>query len=82
MKRFSRIRFGSWLIAVIMLLAVASPASAGAAARFGQASVVGYPLLLAKSGLLGFAIVSLPILLGTLAVLIPSMRKVVRKKTS
>jgi len=40
------------------------------------------PLLIAKSWLIGQSIVGLCILLGMLAVLIPSMRKVVRKKTS
>ncbi len=40
------------------------------------------PVLLAKSWLIGYAIMGLSILLGMLAVLIPSMRKVVRKKTT
>lgn len=40
----------------------------------------GLPLVLAKSGLIGFGLLFLCILLGLLAVLIPSMRKVLRKK--
>ena len=38
------------------------------------------PTLLAKSWLLGYALVFLAILLGLLAVLIPSMRKVLRRR--
>jgi hypothetical protein len=40
------------------------------------------PALLAKSWALGYTIVFLGILLGLLAVLIPSLRKVVRAKES
>ncbi len=40
------------------------------------------PFLLAKSWALGYTIVFLGILLGMLAVLIPSLRKVVRTKES
>jgi hypothetical protein len=40
------------------------------------------PALLAKSWALGYTIVFLGILLGMLAVLIPSLRKVVRTKES
>ncbi len=42
--------------------------------------VPGLPLLLAKSWLLGYALVFLAVLLGLLAVLIPSMRKTLRKR--
>ena len=38
------------------------------------------PTLLAKNWLLGYALVFLCVLLGLLAVLIPSMRKVLRRK--
>ena len=38
------------------------------------------PALLAKSWLIGYALVFLAILLGLLAVLVPSMRKTLRKK--
>jgi hypothetical protein len=38
------------------------------------------PILWAKSWLIGYALLFLGILLGMLAVLIPSMRKVLRKK--
>jgi hypothetical protein len=41
---------------------------------------VAVPLLWAKSWLLGYGLLLLGILLGMLAVLIPSMRKVLRKK--
>ncbi len=40
----------------------------------------GMPVLLAKNWAVGYALVFLAILLGLLAVLIPSMRKVLRKK--
>jgi hypothetical protein len=42
--------------------------------------VLSLPVLWAKSWMLGFAIMFLCILLGLLAVLLPSMRKVLRKK--
>ena len=38
------------------------------------------PVLLAKSSAMGYSLVFLGILLGMLAVLIPSLRKAVRKK--
>ena len=51
------------------------------AAHASQSSInLATPTLLAKSWLLGYALVFLAILLGLLAVLIPSMRKVLRRK--
>ena len=43
-------------------------------------AVVSLPILFAKSAAMGYAIVFLCILLGMLAVLVPSMRKMVRTK--
>lgn len=43
-------------------------------------AAVSMPILWAKSWLIGYALLFLGILLGMLAVLIPSMRKVLRKR--
>ena len=67
---------------VLMLCTFLAAVSAANAATITGSATPGYPVLLAKSWLIGYAIVGLSILLGTLAVLISSMRKVVRKKTS
>mgnify|MGYP001811629058 CR=1 FL=1 len=45
-------------------------------------AVVSLPILLAKGWALGYATLFLSILLGMLAVLIPSWRKIVRTKES
>ncbi|MFW6171301.1 MAG: hypothetical protein ACODAD_12490 [Planctomycetota bacterium] len=46
----------------------------------GPVAAAAVPVLLAKSWFVGYALVFLAILLGLLAVLIPSMRKSLRKK--
>lgn len=51
------------------------PAAASARGMIGTV-----PVLLAKSWFIGYALVFLAILLGMLAILIPSMRKKLRKK--
>jgi hypothetical protein len=70
-----------------MIRRAATPAVAGAlllSATSVHASETfapaGMPVLLAKSWAIGYALVFLAILLGLLAVCIPSMRKVLRKK--
>ena len=51
------------------------------AAHASQTSTdLAMPTLLAKSWLLGYALVGLAVLLGLLAVLIPSMRKALRRR--
>lgn len=82
MTRFFWIRTGSVLVVTSMLLVMVTPVNGEVATQFAQNPVIGLPLLLAKSWAIGYTIVGLAILLGTLAVLISSMRKVVRKKTT
>lgn len=74
MQFFRLIRPGAAFTAVTPLL-IPTGAHAGAGS-----AIWCLPTLLAKAWFLGYALVFLAILLGLLAVLIPSMRKTLRKK--
>ena len=63
-----------------VLLAAAAWFVCATAHAASDTSTPDVPMLLAKSWALGYALVGLGILLGMLAVLIPSMRKSLRKK--
>ena len=65
----------------LFCLALAPPACAGSATGTASAAAT-LPVLLAKSWAIGYALVFLAILLGSLAVLIPAMRKSVRKRSN
>ncbi len=75
MRCLRLIPFGAVLAALSLLSLSASDAMAGQ-----NLGAVMMPVLLAKSWLVGYALVFLAILLGLLAVLLPSMRKVLRKR--
>lgn len=64
---------------VVALSLVTAGDSSVQAATAGVSATVATPLL-AKSWLIGYSLVGLGILLGLLAVAIPSMRKTIRKK--
>jgi hypothetical protein len=68
---------GASVAALLVVLLLSGPA--GAAPTMLPALGL-LPVLWAKSWLVGYALVFLCILLGMLAVLLPSMRKVLRKK--
>ena len=75
MRSYRLIRRGTILAAAGALSLLT--ASAHASQTLAVSSM---PVLLAKSWALGYALVFLAILLGLLGVLIPSMRKSLRKK--
>ncbi len=79
--QFTRLITGrtcSTIVAAAIILVLWLAPSSVEAGQVGSASV--FPVVLAKNWLIGYALVFLCILLGLLAVLIPSMRKALRKK--
>lgn len=62
------------VLSALLLAAHTAPAAAAAPAALTL------PVLCGKSWMIGYALLFLGILLGMLALLIPSMRKVLRKK--
>jgi len=62
------------VLSALLLAAHTAPAAAAAPAALAL------PVLCGKSWMIGYALLFLGILLGMLALLIPSMRKVLRKK--
>jgi hypothetical protein len=75
MPQFSPIRR---CVVVLTLFLALCCARTACAASDGGAFV--WPVLYAKNWIIGYSMLFLGILLGMLAVLIPSMRKVLRKK--
>lgn len=75
MLQLSAIRRNILLIVFLAVLLIAHTAQAAS-----ERVALDLPVLWGKSWLIGYALLFLCILLGMLAVLIPSMRKVLRKK--
>jgi len=69
-------------VASLLGILVASLAMGHEPAVLGGWGLDAMPVLFAKSWLIGYVILALAMLLGTLAVLIPSRRKAVRKKAN
>ncbi len=81
-SRVRRVAALSLAMGVSVATAPVCSASPSLGAQFIGAQFIGASgvTLLAKSWLIGYALVALGILLGLLAVLIPSMRKALRRK--
>lgn len=80
MSQLPSIRRHVLVIALLALLLFAQTAHAAPQRVAVALPVLWAPVLWAKGSLIGYSLLFLGILLGLLAVLIPSMRKVLRKK--
>ncbi|MCU0961902.1 MAG: hypothetical protein MUF48_17540 [Pirellulaceae bacterium] len=77
MPRFSHVPRSASVVALLVVLLLSGPACAAPTA---VPSLGLLPVLWAKSWMIGYALLFLCILLGMLATLLPSMRKVLRKR--